>query len=86
MIQAINSVLATLCPLLVNQPDVARYATDPKQATWSQATGILISKVVVMFVSCATTSASSGFLGKSYWVSHQCKSCLGFSPPGEEKR
>lgn len=67
MIQAINSVLGTLCPLLINQPDVARYATKPSQATWSQATGILISKVVVMFVSCTTTSASSGFLGKSYW-------------------
>ncbi|KAK6062732.1 allantoin transport [Seiridium cupressi] len=67
MIQAINSVMGALCPILTNQPDVARYATSPQQATWSQATGILVSKVVVMFVSCATTSASTGFLGKSYW-------------------
>lgn len=67
MIQAINSVMGALCPILINQPDVARYATKPKQATWSQATGILVSKVIVMFVSCATTSASTGFLGKSYW-------------------
>ncbi|KAK9790449.1 putative Allantoin permease [Seiridium cardinale] len=67
MIQAINSVMGALCPILINQPDVARYATSPQQATWSQATGILVSKVVVMFVSCATTSASTGFLGKSYW-------------------
>ncbi|KAJ5008180.1 hypothetical protein K4K48_006357 [Colletotrichum sp. SAR 10_66] len=67
MIQAINSVMAALCPILVNQPDVARYATKPAQATWSQATGILVSKVLVMFLSCATTSAAAGFLGKSYW-------------------
>ncbi|KAI1842319.1 hypothetical protein JX266_011487 [Neoarthrinium moseri] len=67
MIQAINSVMGALCPILINQPDVARYATKPEQATWSQGTGILISKVIVMFVSCATTSASTGFLGKSYW-------------------
>ncbi|KAF4871735.1 Allantoin permease [Colletotrichum siamense] len=67
MIQAINSVMAALCPILVNQPDVARYATKPTQATWSQATGILVSKVLVMFLSCATTSAAAGFLGKSYW-------------------
>ncbi|GKT44386.1 allantoin permease [Colletotrichum spaethianum] len=67
MIQAINSVMAALCPILVNQPDVARYATRPAQATWSQATGILVSKVLVMFLSCATTSAASGVLGKSYW-------------------
>ena len=67
MIQAINSVMAALCPILVNQPDVARYATRPEQATWSQGVGILISKVLVMFLSCGTTSAASGFLGETYW-------------------
>jgi NCS1 family nucleobase:cation symporter-1 len=67
MIQAINSVMAALCPILVNQPDVARYATRPSQATISQSVGILISKVLVMFLSCATTSATSGFLGAAYW-------------------
>ncbi|KAL2829403.1 permease for cytosine/purines, uracil, thiamine, allantoin-domain-containing protein [Aspergillus cavernicola] len=67
MIQAINSVMGALCPILINQPDVARYATRPSQATWSQSLGILISKVLVMFVSCATTSATTQFLGKSFW-------------------
>jgi NCS1 family nucleobase:cation symporter-1 len=67
MIQAINSVMGALCPILVNQPDVARYATRPEQATWSQSIGILVSKVLVMFLSCATTSATASFLGKSYW-------------------
>ncbi|KAL3431355.1 permease for cytosine/purines, uracil, thiamine, allantoin-domain-containing protein [Aspergillus tetrazonus] len=67
MIQAINSVMGALCPILVNQPDVARYATRPSQATWSQSLGILISKVLVMFVSCATTSATTQFLGQSFW-------------------
>ncbi|KAL4945613.1 hypothetical protein BDV06DRAFT_219150 [Aspergillus oleicola] len=67
MIQAINSVMGALCPILVNQPDVSRYATRPSQATWSQSLGILISKVLVMFVSCATTSATTQFLGKSFW-------------------
>ncbi|KAH8174152.1 hypothetical protein LIA77_05571 [Sarocladium implicatum] len=67
MIQAINAVMAALCPILVNQPDVARYATRPAQATWSQSIGILISKVIVMFLSCGTTSAAAGFLGETYW-------------------
>lgn len=67
MIQAINSVCAALCPILINQPDVARYATRPSQATWSQATGILLSKTLVMFLSCGTTAATTGFLGKSFW-------------------
>jgi NCS1 family nucleobase:cation symporter-1 len=51
----------------VNQPDVARYATQPSQATWSQALGIVISKVLAMFVSCVTTSATTQFLGRSFW-------------------
>ncbi|KAK8117629.1 permease for cytosine/purines- uracil- thiamine- allantoin-domain-containing protein [Apiospora kogelbergensis] len=67
MIQAINSVMGALCPILINQPDVARYAASFSQATWSQSTGILMSKLIVMFVSCATTSATTGILGKSYW-------------------
>ncbi|KAK8057540.1 permease for cytosine/purines- uracil- thiamine- allantoin-domain-containing protein [Apiospora saccharicola] len=48
MIQAINSVMGALCPILINQPDVARYATSFSQATWSQSTGILVSKLIVM--------------------------------------
>ncbi|KAK8076585.1 hypothetical protein PG994_003857 [Apiospora phragmitis] len=67
MVQAVNSVMGALCPILINQPDVARYATSFSQATWSQSTGILISKLIVMFVSCATTSATTGILGTSYW-------------------
>ncbi|TDZ37397.1 Allantoin permease [Colletotrichum spinosum] len=55
MIQAINSVMAALCPILVNQPDVARPLVS------------LVSKVLVMFLSCATTSAAAGVLGESYW-------------------
>lgn len=48
MIQAINSVMGALCPILINQPDVARYAASFSQATWSQSTGILVSKLIVM--------------------------------------
>ncbi|KAH8886165.1 hypothetical protein GQ53DRAFT_845013 [Thozetella sp. PMI_491] len=67
MISAINSVMAALCPILINQPDIARYAKRPAQATWSQAIGIVISKVLVMFISTATTSATTPLLGKSFW-------------------
>ncbi|RAO70615.1 uncharacterized protein BHQ10_006627 [Talaromyces amestolkiae] len=67
MISAINSVMGALCPILINQPDVARYAKRYSQVTWSQSVGILLSKVLVMFVSCATTSATTAILGKAYW-------------------
>ncbi|OKL60918.1 hypothetical protein UA08_03181 [Talaromyces atroroseus] len=67
MISAINSVMGALCPILINQPDIARYAKRYSQVTWSQSTGILLSKVLVMFVSCATTSATTELLGTAYW-------------------
>ncbi|KAK2780901.1 hypothetical protein FQN52_001998 [Onygenales sp. PD_12] len=67
MISAINSVCAALCPILINQPDIARYAQKPSQATWSQTLGIYISKLLVIFLSAGTTSAAQGFLGASYW-------------------
>ncbi|OAA57385.1 Permease, cytosine/purines, uracil, thiamine, allantoin [Niveomyces insectorum RCEF 264] len=67
MIGAINSVMGALCPILINQPDISRYAKRPSQGTWSQAIGILLSKVIVMFVSAGTTSACIGVVGKAYW-------------------
>lgn len=67
MISAINSICAALCPILINQPDIARYAQRPYQATWSQTLGIFISKILIMFLSAGTTSATQGFLGTSYW-------------------
>ncbi|KAH4300563.1 hypothetical protein HBI25_179310 [Parastagonospora nodorum] len=67
MIQAINSVMGALAPVLINQPDVCRYGRSYGDVTWSQGIGILISKVLVMFVSTATTAAATQVLGKSYW-------------------
>jgi len=67
MIQAINSVMGALAPVLINQPDIARYGHSYGDVTWSQGLGILISKVLVMFLSTATTAAATQVLGKSYW-------------------
>lgn len=67
MIQAINSVMGALAPVLINQPDIARYGKSYNDVTWSQGIGILISKMLVMFLGTATTAAATGVLGKSYW-------------------
>ncbi|KAA8617879.1 FUI1 Cytosine uracil thiamine allantoin permease [Pyrenophora tritici-repentis] len=67
MIQAINSVMGALAPVLINQPDIARYGHSYSDVTWSQGIGILFSKVLVMFLSTATTAAATQVLGKSYW-------------------
>lgn len=67
MIQAINSVMGALAPVLINQPDIARYGHSYNEVTWSQGIGILTSKVLVMFLSCATTAAATSVLGQSFW-------------------
>lgn len=67
MISAINSVMGALAPVLINQPDIARYSKSYRATTWSQGVGILFSKVLVMFLSTATTSAAAGVFGKAYW-------------------
>jgi NCS1 family nucleobase:cation symporter-1 len=67
MISAINSVMGALAPVLINQPDIARYGHSYGDVTWSQGVGILFSKVLVMFISTTTTAAATTILGHSYW-------------------
>lgn len=63
----IYSQIQALCPILINAPDIARYAKKPNDMAWAQFGAIMSSKVLVMFLGCATTSAAAGFLGKTYW-------------------
>jgi NCS1 family nucleobase:cation symporter-1 len=59
--------MGALAPVLINQPDIARYGHSYADVTWSQGIGILLSKVLVMFLSTATTATVTQVLGKSYW-------------------
>ncbi|KAI4637241.1 hypothetical protein J4E83_000055 [Alternaria metachromatica] len=59
--------MGALAPVLINQPDIARYGHSYGDVTWSQGFGILTSKVLVMFLSTATTAAATQVLGQSYW-------------------
>lgn len=64
---AINSVLGALLPVLINTADISRYARSTKDTAWVQGGAILFSKVTILFLGCATTSASAVFLHKTYW-------------------
>lgn len=55
--KAINSVVSGVIPPLVNIPDLARYAKEPR-ATWPMVAGLLISKPLVIIFGMVTTSAS----------------------------
>lgn len=67
MVSGINTIMNALCPILINAGDVVRYAKRTQDAAWIQSFAVLISKVMITFLGCATTSAAKVFLGKTFW-------------------
>ncbi|KAF2400568.1 allantoin transporter [Trichodelitschia bisporula] len=67
MLNGVNSVMGTLSPLLVNQPDFTRYTRSPRDAGWPQVASIFISKTVIFFLGCGATAAVTPKFGESYW-------------------
>ncbi|KAF2761468.1 NCS1 nucleoside transporter [Pseudovirgaria hyperparasitica] len=63
----INSVMGTLSPLLVNQPDFTRYCKKPKDASWPQAASIFFSKTLMLFLGCGATAATQAKFGTAFW-------------------
>ncbi|KAH9487256.1 Allantoin permease [Psilocybe cubensis] len=65
---AINSVLATVAPMITNQSDVSRYAKAPRHAGWPQGVTIFVSKSVFAFFSIiAAASLQSRYGGEAKW-------------------
>ncbi|KAK2746747.1 hypothetical protein FQN55_005474 [Onygenales sp. PD_40] len=67
MLNGINSVMGTLSPLLVNQPDFTRYVKTPRDAGWPQVVSIFASKTTIFFLGCGATSSAMGIFGEAYW-------------------
>lgn len=67
IMNGINVVMGTLSPMLVNQPDLARYCKKPRDAGWLQGASVFISKVLIFFLGLAATSSMQGEYGKAYW-------------------
>ncbi|KAF2243068.1 NCS1 nucleoside transporter [Trematosphaeria pertusa] len=67
IMNGINVVMGTLSPMLVNQPDLARYCKKPRDAGWLQGFAVFFSKVLIFFLGLATTSSIQGAYGKAYW-------------------
>jgi NCS1 family nucleobase:cation symporter-1 len=65
----INTVLGTLSPMLVNQPDLARYCKKPRDAGWVQGLAVFVAKILVLFLGLASTASMQGAWGTAY-----CKS------------
>ncbi|KAK8111493.1 uncharacterized protein PG998_007950 [Apiospora kogelbergensis] len=70
VMNGINVIMGTLSPMLVNQPDLARYCQKPWHAGALQGIVAFTAKVLVLFLGLASTAVLTPVLGKAY------------SPPG----
>lgn len=68
IMNGINVVMGTLSPLLVNQPDLARYCLKQNDAGWPQGLAVFVSKNIVFFIGLAATTSMQNAWGKAYWV------------------
>ncbi|KAJ7755336.1 permease for cytosine/purines, uracil, thiamine, allantoin-domain-containing protein [Mycena maculata] len=67
ILSGINSVMGTLSPMILNQPDIARYARRPRDAGWPQGISMLIIKISIFFFSISTACATRALYGQAYW-------------------
>ena len=67
VVSGINSIMGALCPILINAGDVVRYSKKPSDAAWVQSFAVLLSKLLITFMGCGTTSAARVFLGETFW-------------------
>lgn len=67
IMSGINVVMGTLSPMLVNQPDLARYTRVPRDAGWPQGLCAFVAQIVVFFLGLASTTSMQGVWGTAYW-------------------
>lgn len=63
----INAIFGSLSPMLVNQPDLARYCKKPRDAGTLQGVSVFVGGVIVFFLGMASTSSIQGVWGTAYW-------------------
>ena len=66
VMSGINVILGTLSPMIINQPDLARYCKKPWHAGSLQGVAVFVTKVVVFFLGLASTASMQGAWGKAY--------------------
>ena len=63
----INTIFGSLSPMLVNQPDLARYCKKPRDAGVLQGLFVFMPSVLVFFLGMASTTAIQNKWGTAYW-------------------
>ncbi|KAM0327153.1 hypothetical protein ACHAQA_006284 [Verticillium albo-atrum] len=67
IMNGINVIFGGLSPMLVNQPDLARYCRKPRDAGPIQGVSVFVSSVIVFFLGLAATTSMQGVYGEAYW-------------------
>ncbi|KAI4723713.1 hypothetical protein E4T49_08562 [Aureobasidium sp. EXF-10728] len=63
----INTIFGGLSPMLVNQPDLARYCKKPRDAGFLQGVCVFFPSVLVFFLGMASTTSIQAKWGTAYW-------------------
>ncbi|KAF1931164.1 uracil permease [Didymella exigua CBS 183.55] len=67
IMSGINTIFGSLSPMLVNQPDLARYCKKPRDAGPIQGVSVFIASVIVFFLGMASTTSIQAKWGVAYW-------------------
>ncbi|CAD0084346.1 unnamed protein product, partial [Aureobasidium vineae] len=63
----VNTIFGGLSPMLVNQPDLARYCKKPRDAGFLQGVCVFFPSVLVFFLGMASTTSIQVKWGTAYW-------------------
>lgn len=63
----VNSVAGGIIPEVTSNPDLARYASHPRNTTWPQWIGLVVAKSLCTFLGIASSSAVKTMWGTAYW-------------------
>ncbi|KAK6001431.1 hypothetical protein QM012_002762 [Aureobasidium pullulans] len=67
IMSGINTIFGGLSPMLVNQPDLARYCKKPRDAGFLQGLCVFFPTVLVFFLGLASTTSIQIKWGTAYW-------------------
>ncbi|KAG7752322.1 hypothetical protein KL911_004120 [Ogataea haglerorum] len=66
-IHMINSIIGSVSAMIINQPDIARYAKKKHSATWPQSIGYIPSTLAILLIGMASNASIRRAYGESYW-------------------
>lgn len=67
LLTGLNAVFGTISPMLINQPDIGRYANRPSAALLPQFFSMFICKILVFFLGVVTAAAAAKLYGTTVW-------------------